>query len=133
MGEQNLYAHAKEVVGDRNPRAHEYSIQLRPFDVDKSGAGLGLPVLVAMVGALLERGTRGGTIIFGPLNLGGSVKLITHPVTIAELAVDKRATTLLMPVAVRRALNDLPDELWTKINIEFYSDPVDGVFKALLE
>ena len=133
VGEQNLYAHAKEVVGDRDPRAHEYSIQLRPFDADKSGAGLGLPVLVAMVGALLERGTRGGTIIFGPLNLGGSVGLVANPVAIAELAVDKRATTLLMPVAVRRALNDLPDELWTKINIEFYSDPVDGVFKALLE
>ena len=38
-----------------------------------------------------------------------------------------------MPVAARRALNDLPDELWTKINVEFYSDPADGVFKALLE
>ena len=133
VGEQNLYAHAKEVVGDRDPRAHEYSIQLRPFDADKSGAGLGLPVLVAMVGALLERGTRGGTIIFGPLNLGGSVELVANPVAIAELAVDKQATTLLMPVAVRRALTDLSDELWTKINIEFYSDPVDGVFKALLE
>ena len=25
----------------------------------------------------------------------------------------------------------LPDELWTRVNIEFYSDPADGVFKAL--
>jgi ATP-dependent Lon protease len=38
-----------------------------------------------------------------------------------------------MPVAARRALNDLPDNLWTKISIEFYSDPADGVFKALIE
>lgn len=133
VGEQNLYARAREVVGDRDPRAHEYSIQLRPFDADKSGSGLGLPVLVAMVGALLERSARGGTIIVGPLNLGGSIELIPNPVAIAELAVDKQATTLLMPVAARRALNDLPDELWTKINIEFYSDPTDGVFKALLD
>jgi len=133
VGEQNLYARAREVVGDRDPRAHEYSIQLRPFDADKSGSGLGLPVLVAMVGALLERSARGGTILVGPLNLGGSIELIPNPVAIAELAVDKQATTLLMPVATRRALNDLPDELWTKINIEFYSDPTDGVFKALLE
>ena len=41
---------------------------------------------------------------------------------IAELAIDKQAQTLLMPVAARRQLNDLPDELWTKINIEFYKD-----------
>ena len=130
---QNLYARAKELVGDRDPRAHEYSVQLRPFDADRSGAGLGLPVLVACVGGLLERSTRGGTIIVGPLNLGGSVALIHNPIAIAELAVDKQAATLLMPVAARRALNDLPDDLWTKINIEFYKDTADGVFKALLE
>ena len=102
VGEQNLYTRAKELVGDRDPRGHEFSIQLRPMDADKSGAGLGLPVLVALVGGLLERNTRGGTIIVGPLNLGGSVEMIPNPVAIAELAVDKQATTLLMPVAARR-------------------------------
>ncbi len=133
VAEQNLYARAKELVGDRDPRSHEYTVQLRPFDADKSGAQLGLPVLVAFVGALLERSVRGGTIIVGPLNLGGSLDLIPNPVAMAELAVDKQAATLLMPVAARRALNDLPDEIWTKLNIEFYADPADGVFKALLE
>ncbi len=133
VGEQNLYTRAKELVGSRDPRGHEFSIQLRPLDADKSGMGLGLPALIALVGGLLERSTRGGTIIVGPLNLGGSLEQLQNPVAIAELAVDKQASTLLMPVAARRALNDLPDDLWTKLNIEFYSDPSDGVFKALLE
>jgi predicted ATP-dependent Lon-type protease len=31
------------------------------------------------------------------------------------------------------ANNDLPDELWTKINVEFYRDTTDAVFKALVE
>ena len=82
---------------------------------------------------VLGRNTRGGTILVGQLNLGGSVEMVPNPVAIAELAIDKQASTLLMPVAVRRNLNDLPDELWTKINIEFYSDPVDGIFKALAD
>jgi len=133
VGEQNLYTRAKLMVGDRDPRGHGFSVQLRPFDADKSGAGLGLPLLVSLVGGLLERSTRGGTIIVGPLNLGGSVEMIPNPVEIAELAVDKQATTVLMPVAARRALNDLPDDVWTKLKIEFYSDPADGVFKALVE
>ncbi|MBW7892920.1 MAG: BREX system Lon protease-like protein BrxL, partial [Chitinophagaceae bacterium] len=30
--EQNLYSKGKELVGDRDPRAHEFSIQLRAFD-----------------------------------------------------------------------------------------------------
>jgi ATP-dependent Lon protease len=133
VGEQNLYTRAKQLVGDRDPRSHEFSIQLRPFDADKSGAGLGLPLLIALVGGLLERSTRGGTIEVGPLNLGGSIEMLQDPVAIAELAVDKQATTLPMPVAARRALNDLPDDIWTKVNIEFYSDPADGVFKGLME
>src|SRR5262249_41489615 len=30
--EQNLYARSKELVGDRDPREHEFSVQLRAFD-----------------------------------------------------------------------------------------------------
>jgi hypothetical protein len=49
---------------------------------------------------------------------------------IAELAIERQAHTLLMPVSARRQLNDLPDEL---ISIEFYKDTADAVFKALVE
>jgi ATP-dependent Lon protease len=133
IGEQNLYSHAKELVGDRNPREHEFSVQMRAMDADKTGSGLGLPVLVALCGSLLGRNTRGGTILVGSLNLGGSIDMIPNAVQIAELAIDKQAETLLMPVAARRQLNDLPDELWTRISIEFYKDAPDAVFKALEE
>ena len=133
VGEQNLYARAKELVGDRNPREEEFSLQMRPMDADKTGAGLGVPVLVALCGGLLGRNTRGGTIVVGALNLGGSIQMIPNAVRIAELAIDKQAQTLLMPVSARRQLNDLPDDLWTKISIEFYKDAADAVFKALLE
>jgi ATP-dependent Lon protease len=99
----------------------------------RAAPALGLPVLVALCGALLNRNTRGGTVVVGALNLGGSVELIPNAIRIVELAIDKQAQTILMPVAVRRQLNDLPDELWTKINIEFYKDSADAVFKALVE
>jgi ATP-dependent Lon protease len=133
VGEQNLYQRARELVGDREPREHEFSIQLRAMDNDKSGGGLGVAVLVALAGSLLGRNTRGGTLVVGSLNLGGSVDLLRNAVAIAELAVDKQAQTLLMPVSARRQLNDLPDEMWTRIGIEFYKDASDAVFKALVE
>jgi ATP-dependent Lon protease len=133
VGEQNLYTRAKELVGPRDPREHEFSIQMRSMDADKTGTGLGLPVLVALCGSLLGRNTRGGTVVVGALNLGGSIEMIPNAVALAELAVDKQAQTLLMPVAARRQLNDLPDELWTKVKIEFYKDAADAVFKALVE
>jgi ATP-dependent Lon protease len=131
IGEQNLYVKAKELVGDRNPREEEFTVQLRPMDADKSGGALSLPVLVSLCGALLGRNTRGGTIIVGEMNLGGSIESMHNAQRIAELAMDKQAQTLLMPVASRRLLIDLPDDVWTKVNIEFYKDAPDAVFKAL--
>lgn len=133
VGEQNLYTHARNLVGDRNPREDEFTVQMRPMDTDKTGEGLGVPVIVALCGTLLGRNTRGGTIIVGALNLGGSIEMLPNAVSIAELAIDKQAQTLLMPVSARRQLNDLPDDLWTRINIEFYKDVPDGVFKALMD
>src|ERR1035437_4516237 len=133
VGEQNLYSLAKKLVGDRDPRTHEFSVQMRAMDNDKSGGGLGLPVLIALAGGLLERSTRGGLIVVGSLNLGGSLEMLPNAVALVEIAIEKQAAVLLMPVAARRQLNELPDELWTKINIEFYSEPADAFFKALAE
>lgn len=133
VGEQNLYSRAAHLVGDRDPRSHEFSIQMRAMDNDRSGHGLGMAVVVALCGALLEKNTKGGIIVVGSLNLGGTIELVGNAVGLAELAIDKQAATLLMPVSARRQLFDLPDDLATKINIEFYSDPTDAVFKALVE
>lgn len=132
-GEQNLYTRARELVGDRDPRSHEFSIQLRAMDQDKSGAGIGLPVLIALCGSLLEKSTKGGLILVGALNLGGSVETIPNAVAIAELAVEKGATTLLMPVSSRKQLFNLSDDMATRINIEFYADSADAMLKAVLE
>jgi ATP-dependent Lon protease len=55
VGEQNLYTRSKELVGDRNPREEEFSVQMRPMDSDKTGTGLGIPVLVALCGGVWAR------------------------------------------------------------------------------
>jgi ATP-dependent Lon protease len=133
FGEQNLYTKAKELVGDRDPRSHEFSIQLRAMDNDSSGKGIGLGVLLSLSSALIDRSIRGGLIIVGELNLGGSVESLPNAVAVAEAAVDKRAACLLMPISARKQLFELPDDLATKINIEFYSDPVDAFIKAILD
>lgn len=43
----------------------------------------------------------------------GSVEMIPSAIAIPELAVEKQAKAVLMPVSARRALYDLPDDLWT--------------------
>jgi ATP-dependent Lon protease len=69
----------------------------------------------------------------GVINLGGSIEPVHNPVTIAEIAIEKGATALLMPVACRRQLFDLSDDMATKIDIQFYSDAKDALLKAIME
>jgi ATP-dependent Lon protease len=131
--EQNLVSRARELVGDREPREHEFTVQLRAFDTPKSGAALGIPVLLAMAGALLEKSLAGGLAAVGHVNLGGGIDPVYNAVDVAELAVEKGASTVLIPVSARRQLNDLSDEMATKLAIIFYSDARDALVKSLAD
>ena len=131
--EQNLYSKGKELVGDRDPRSHEFSVQLRAFDASKGGDGMGMAVLMAMCSSILEKNTKGGLVIVGQLNLGGSLDLVYGAVNIAEIAVEKGASTLLIPVNARKQLNELSDDMITKINIQYYTDLRDCLVKTLME
>jgi ATP-dependent Lon protease len=63
--EANLYAHSGELVGDRNPREHEFSAQLRAFDPSKRGRSLGVAVLMALSSALINKSLPGGLVVGG--------------------------------------------------------------------
>jgi ATP-dependent Lon protease len=131
--EQNLYSKSKELIGDRDPRSHEFSVQLRAFDASKSGNGMGMSVLIGLCSSILEKSIKGGLVIVGQLNLGGSLDTIYNAVNLAELAVEKGATTLLIPLNARKQLNELSDEMITKINIQYYTDLKDCLIKAIID
>lgn len=129
--EQNLYVRAKELVGDRDPRQHEFSVQVRAFDSAKSGSAVGVGVLLALCSSLLQKSIKGGFVVTGGLNLGGSIETIFNPVAVVETAIEKGAASILMPISSRRQLNDLPDDLAAKITIHYYLDARDALLKAL--
>lgn len=131
--EQNLYVRSKELVGDRDPREHEFSVQLRAFDSAKSGSAVGVGLLLALCSALLRKNLKGGLAIAGGLNLGGSIEPLFNPVSVVEIAVEKGAGSILMPISSRRQLNELPDDIAAKITILFYLDARDALMKALVD
>jgi ATP-dependent Lon protease len=52
---------------------------------------------------------------------------------VAEHAIAKGATTLLIPVSARKQLNELTDEMVTNINILFCADIREALLKRLAE
>ena len=131
IAEQNLYARSRELVGERNPREHEFALQLRSFDAAKSGEQLGVGVLVALCSALLGKPLKGGLVIAGGITLGGTIEPIHNPIDVIELAMEKGANAVLVPVSSRRALIDLSDDVATKVQVLFYADAPDAFRKAV--
>lgn len=131
--EANLYSRSAELVGDRNPREHEFSVQLRAYDASKGGQSLGVAALLAMCSTLINKSLRGGLVVVGQLNLGGSLDVLHNAIDVVELAVEKGATLVLMPVTARKQLADLSDEMATKVNVLYYSDVREAFVKAIAD
>ena len=131
IAEQHLYARSRELVGERNPREHEFVLQLRSFDAAKSGEQLGVGVLVGLCSALLGKPLKGGLAVAGGITLGGTIEPVHNPIDVVELAMEKGANTVLVPVSSRRALIDLSDDVATRVQVLFYADAPDALRKAL--
>lgn len=129
--EQNLYAWSGELVGDWNPREHEFSIQLRAFDASKGTPSLGVAALLAMCSGLLGKSLRGGLVGVGGLNLGGSIDPLHNAIDVVVLAIEKGASVVLMPVAARKQLFDLSDDMASKVDILFYGEVSEALLKAI--
>ena len=82
-------------------------------------------------GLLPSYSLKGGLIAVGGLNLGGGIDPVHNAVSVAELAVERGAATLLVPISARRQLNDLSDDMATKISVLFYADAREALIKAL--
>lgn len=89
--------------------------------------------LVALASALLGKVLKGGLAVVGGINLGGSIEQIHNPIDVVELALQKGAAIVLMPVSCRRLLVDLSDEVATKVQVVFYLDAPDALRKAIHE
>jgi ATP-dependent Lon protease len=131
--EANRYSRSTELVGDRNPRDHEFSVQLRVFDASKTGRGLAVAALLAMCSALINKSLRGRLVIVGGINLGGSVDPLHNAIDVVELAVEKGASVVLMPVSSRKQLFDLSDDLATRVTVVFYNDAREAFIKAIAD
>ena len=131
--EANLYSRSAELVGDRNPREHEFAVQLRAYDASKAGQSLGVAALLAMCSTLINKSLRGGLVVVGGLNLGGSLDPLHNAIDVVELAVEKGASLVLMPVSARKQLFDLSDDMATKVNVLFYGDVREAFVKAIAD
>ncbi len=100
---------------------------------NKNGSQIGVAVALGMSTALLNKHLKAGLVVAGGVTLGGSIEPVHDPVSVVELAVEKGASSVLMPVSARRQLIDLSDDMATKVDVQYYADLRDALLKGILE
>jgi ATP-dependent Lon protease len=130
---QNLISQNRQLVGDRDPKQRELVVQVRAMDASNRGAYLGVPALLALCSAILQKNLRGGLAVVGGLTIGGSLEPLHNAVDIAELAAERGVQTLLVPVSCRRQVNEMSDDLAARLTVVYYLDARDALLKALVD
>ncbi|CCJ35865.1 ATP-dependent Lon protease [Methanoculleus bourgensis MS2] len=131
--EQVLYTQAKSLIGDRDPKGSEFSVQVRALTAVKGASSLGMSILLALCSAALGRSLKGGVVVAGGISVGGTVEPVYSALDMAELAAENGASAILLPVSSRRQLNEMSDDLASRLMVIYYKDPRDALFKVLGE
>ena len=69
-------------------------------------------------------------MVLGGINLGGSIDPLHNAIDVVELAVEKGASVVLMPVSSRKQLFDLSDDIATKVTVRFLQRCTRGVHQG---
>jgi ATP-dependent Lon protease len=129
-----LQGHWRALIGpDRDPGEKELKVQVETMDPARTGVGLSIPILMAMSSALLDRPLRPGMAIAGSTTIAGVIEPITRVVDICELAAERGAAELLLPIGAKRDLADLSDEVASSFGAKLYVSAEDALRKALSE
>lgn len=105
---------------------------LHVVELHNTGAAtLTLASLISFCSGLTKKPAQSQMVALGGMSLGGSVIPAENLAQSLQVAFDSGAKRVLLPMASVADIPSIPGELFAKFQINFYSDPVDAVFKAL--
>ena len=131
--EQVLYTRAKSLVGDHDPTTVEFSVQVRAMTPVSGGSSLSVPILISLCSAALNKSTKGGFVIAGGMSVGGTLEPVYNALDMAELAAEKGASAIVLPVSCRKQMNEMSDDLAARLMVLYYPEPRDALLKMLDE
>jgi ATP-dependent Lon protease len=126
-----LSSHAGSLGLGKNPKEYDLHVQLVNLMQSKEGSETGVAFFVGMVGALLDKPVMESLVVLGEMSLRGGLLKVGSLTERLQLAMDNGAKRVLLPPENKRDFADIPTEVLDKLQIIFYSDPINAAFRAL--
>jgi ATP-dependent Lon protease len=133
MAYDYLKANAKKIGIDRDVGAYDFNIQVMSLMQGKDATDLGVAFYIGLISAMLGRQIGGGLVILGQMSIHGVLSRVEGLGDKLRIAMDAGAKRVMFPTENRRDFAELPPEIIDKLQIDFYSDPSQAAFKALVD
>ena len=129
--EAYLKANQKKLGITREFKSYDFSVQAINLQQAKEGAETAVAFFVSLVSALLEKPVRERLVILGEMSVQGLLLKVGNLAERLELALEAGAKQVLVPSENKRDLADVPDEVLNKLQVIFYTDPMNAAIRAM--
>jgi ATP-dependent Lon protease len=129
--EAYLKVNAKNLGITRDINSYDFSVQAINLSQAKEGAETAVAFFVALVSALLEKSVREQLVILGEMSVQGLLLKVSNLTERLQLALESGAKQVLVPSENKRDLADVPDEVLNKLQVIFYTDPINAALRAM--
>jgi ATP-dependent Lon protease len=126
-----LKTNAQRLGLGKDPGEYDLHAQLVNLMSAKEGSEVGMAFFVAMVGALLNKPVQESLVVLGEMSLRGGLQPLGSLTERLQLAMDNGARRVLLPLENKRDFLDVPGDVLDKLQIIFFSDPVNAAFRAM--
>lgn len=126
-----LKTNAQRIGLGKDPGEYDLHAQLVNLMGAREGNEVGTAFFVAMVGSLLNKPVLEALVVLGEMSLRGGLQPVGSLTERLQLAMDNGARRVLLPLENKRDFLDVPGDVLDKLQIIFFSEPINAAFRAM--
>ncbi|HPZ07675.1 MAG TPA: protease Lon-related BREX system protein BrxL [Candidatus Eremiobacteraeota bacterium] len=128
---QYFRANAKKISGQISTKEMDYHLNVQDLQGVGMSEDLTLTAVVALCSGAMNIPVQESLVILGTMTIGGTIKKVSNLADTLQVCLDAGAKRVIMPASSAGDISTVPAELFSKFQINFYSDPEDAVRKSL--
>jgi len=116
---------------ERDLREYDLHVQVVNLMQAKEGSETGVGFFISILSAVLSRPTAPQLVVLGEMSIHGVLMRVDSLADKLKISLDAGAKRVMVPTENKRDFADLPGDVIDKLQIVFYSDPINAAFRAM--
>ena len=126
-----LKGNMKRLGVERDLKEYDLHVQVVNLMQAKEGSETGVGFFIAILSSVLGHPTASQLVILGEMSIHGVLMRVDSLADKLKIALDAGAKRVMVPTENKRDFADLPGDVIDKLQIVFYSDPLNAAFRAM--